>query len=126
MARRKGEGGRVFKGRTRQLTKAIFWTLALKGPSTAYDICREVRTQKALKYTRYSVVNRRVRTLEELSYVEKVGTKNTKAGFKAPLYQLTVRAYLAIVLNQINLEHFIEGAEENAVLSALATLSSAL
>jgi len=113
----------VFKGRTRQLTKAIFWTLALKGPSLAYEICRAVRAQKPFKYIKYPVVNRRVRTLEELGYVERVGTRKTKAGFEAALYQLTAKAYLAIMLNQVDLDDFIDEADETIALEALAFFS---
>ena len=116
----------VFKGRTRRLTKAIFWTLAHKAPTSAYDIYKEARTHKTLRHTRYSVVNRRVRTLEELGYVERIGTKETKAGFTVPLYQLRSKAYLAIVLNQISLEDFIKQADEVEILTALGTLSKVL
>ena len=116
----------VFKGRTRRLTKAIFWTLARRAPASAYGIYKDVRTQKTLRHTRYSVVNRRVRTLEELGYIEKIGTKATKAGFTAPLYQLTPKAYLTIVLNQISPEDFIEQADEAEILTALGIFSKVL
>lgn len=116
----------VFKGRTRQLTKAIFWTLARRGPSTAYDIYKEVRKRRRLGHTRYPVVNHRVRMLEELGYVEKIGARRTKVGFKASLYQLKSKAYLAIILDQINLDDFIEEANEAEVLTALGIFSFTL
>ena len=116
----------VFKGRTRRLTKAIFWTLAQKAPTSAYNIYKEVRTQKTLRHTKYSVVNRRIRILETLGYIKRIGTKDTKAGFKAPLYQLTSKAYLAIILNQINLDDFIKQADEAEILTALGILSKDL
>ena len=116
----------VFKGRTRRLTKAIFWTLAQNAPTSAYDIYKDVRTHKTLRHTRYSVVNRRIRTLEELGYIEKIGTKETKAGFTAPLYQLTPRAYLAIILNQISLQHFIKQADEAEIITALGVFSKVI
>lgn len=123
---RRGVRLSVFKGRTRQLTKAIFWTLTQKAPSTAYDLCKGVRARKELKRTRYSVVNRRVRTLEELGYVRKIGTTKTKAGFEVPLYQLTSRAYLAIMLTQIDLDDFMEQADEAVSLAMLGLFSSSL
>jgi hypothetical protein len=122
----KGSRVSVFKGRTRSLTKAIFWTLALKGPCTIYDIRKAVRAKKRLRYTRYSVVLRRVKTLLKRGYLEKVGTRRTKAGFEAPLYQLTTRAYLAIMVRQVNLYHLIEEADEDTVLAVLGFLSSIL
>jgi len=113
----------VFKGRTAKLTKAIFWTLAQKSASTVYDIYKSVRTQKHLKYTRYSTVFIRVKKLTEKGYVKRIGMRKTKAGFEAPLYQLTARAYLAITINQINIDLFLEKAEEQAVLEALTALT---
>jgi len=42
----------------------------------------------------------------------------------APLYQLTARAYLAILLNKTDLDSFIEKAPEENIISALTTLAS--
>jgi len=36
-----------------------------------------------------------------------VGTKETRASFKAPIYELTARAYLAILLHSINPEEIL-------------------
>jgi len=124
VAKGKGESGRlsVFKGREARLNKAIFHILALKGPLTIYDISKEVKTQKGLKHTKYTNVNRRVRALEDLGYLEKAGTRKTQAGFQATLYQLTARAYLALLVERINLNNFIQKADEDTVITALATL----
>jgi len=113
----------VFKGREAKLNYAVFHILALKGPQTIYDIHKEVKTRRRLRHVRYASVNKRVRALEESGYIKKIGVKKTKAGFRASIYILTAKAYLAILLNQINLDYLIEEAEENAVLLALATLS---
>jgi len=113
----------VFKGQKARLNKAIFWILALKGALAIYDIWREVRTQKDFAYIHYNVVNRRVRALEEQGYIEKDGERKTKTGFVVPLYQLTARAYLAILVDRTNLDEFIEKASETRVLTALATLT---
>jgi len=112
----------VFKGREAKLNRAIFLVLAQDGPLTAYDICRKVRTQKPLRHTRYSVVNRRVRSLEEAGYIEKTGPKKTRAGFEAQLYQNTYRAYLAILVNRTNFSELIEKAEETKIISALSSI----
>jgi predicted transcriptional regulator len=124
VARRKGQSGRisVFKGREARLNRAIFHILALKGPLTIYEVCKEVRTQKGLKQTRYTNVNRRIRNLEQSGCLEKAGTRKTQAGFQATLYQLTPRAYLAFLLNQINLDNFIQTADEDAIIATLAAL----
>ena len=64
--------------------------------------------------------------MEELGYVERVGTRKTKAGFEAALYQPTAKAYLAIMLNQVDLDDFIDEADEATALAALALLSQIL
>ncbi|MBY9014015.1 MAG: hypothetical protein KGD70_16765 [Candidatus Lokiarchaeota archaeon] len=80
MPKRKRETVRlsVFKGRTRHLTEAIFWILAQNPPLVIWDIYLAVRKQKGLRYTKYAVVNQRVRTLENRGYLEKVGTRKIK------------------------------------------------
>jgi len=97
----------VFKGREARLNFAVFQVLALKGPQTIYDIHRELKTRRGLRHVRYASVNKRVRSLEESGYVKKIGVKKTKAGFKASIYELTARAYLAILLNSINLDELL-------------------
>lgn len=128
MARLKGKGGRisVFKGREAKLNRAIFHILALKGPQTIYEVCKEVRALRHLKHTKYTNVNRRVRALESSSYLEKAGTRETQAGFQVTLYQLSARGYLAILLNRISLDEYIEKADVSHILDALAVFVSYL
>lgn len=47
-----------------------------------------------------------------------------KTGFVAMLYQLAPRAYLAIILDKINIDDFVEKAPEAAVLDALGLFLS--
>jgi len=110
----------IFKGREAKLNHAIFHILALKGPLTIYEVCKEVKTQKGLRHTKYTNVNRRVRALDQSRYLRKTGTRRTLAGFEASLYELTSRGYAALVFNQINLDRFIKDAAENEILEALA------
>ena len=114
----------VFKGREAKLNKAIFWVLAQEGPLTIYDICKKVRTQRALRYTKYSVINRRVRSLVEKGYIERIGARRSQAGFESQLYRLASRAYLATILNEVNFDKFIEKANEEDIISALAVFTS--
>jgi len=111
----------VFKGRDARLNKAIFWIVAQQSPLTIYDVWRRLRTQRDFAYIPYNTVNRRVRALEEHGYIEKSGERKTKTGFAAKLYQLTPRAYLAMLLKRIDLDEFIEKATDFKRLSALAT-----
>jgi len=110
----------IFTGRDARLNKAVFWILAQQSPLTIYDIWRRIRAERDFTYIRYHAVNRRVRALEDHGYIEKSGERKTKTGFAAKLYQLTARAYLAMLLNSIDLEDFIEKASEAMILSALS------
>jgi len=115
----------VFKGREARLNHAIFQILSLKGPQTIYDVHRQVRVHRGLRYIRYASVNKRVRALEELGYVKKIGAKKTKAGFEASIYELCAKAYLAILLNSINLEDLLAQVNEATASAILGALTSA-
>lgn len=125
MARHKRKTGRisVFKGQKARLNKAIFHILALKGPLTIYDIHKTVKTHRRLRHVRYASINKRVRALEKSGYVKKTGAKKTKAGFKASIYELTARAYLAILLNSVNLDELVTRADEATASIILAAIT---
>jgi DNA-binding PadR family transcriptional regulator len=112
----------VFKGRDARLNKAIFWILAQQSPLTIYDMWRKLRTRRDFTYIPYNTVNRRVRALEEHGFVEKSGERKTKTGFVSVLYQLTPRVYLAIVLDRLDIDDFIEKAPEAMTLTVLSAL----
>jgi len=124
VAKGKEKSGRlqVFKGREAKLNRVIFHILALKGPQTIYEISKEVKTRKGLKNTKYTNVNRRVRTLEESGYLEKAGIRSTQAGGQAALYQLTTRAHVALLLSQISPDTFTKEADEDTLIAELAAL----
>jgi Fe2+ or Zn2+ uptake regulation protein len=116
----------VFKGREARLNFAVFHILALKGPQTIYDIHKELKAQKGLRYIRYATVNRRVRLLKESGYINKIGVKKTKAGFQASVYELTARAYLAMLLNLINLDDLLMKVDEATASEILAAIMSSV
>jgi len=116
----------VFKGREAKLNFAVFHVLALKGPQTIYDIHKEVKAQKELRYIRYASVNKRVRLLKESGYINKIGEKKTKAGFEASIYELTARSYLAILLNSINLDKLVKRVDEATASMILAAITYAI
>jgi Fe2+ or Zn2+ uptake regulation protein len=114
----------VFKGREAKLNMAVFHVLALKGPLTAYDLHKEVKAQKSLKHTKYTNVLRRIKALEESGYIEKAGTRKIKTHphYQTNLYQLTPRAYLAILVNKTNLDEIIQKASRENILALIAAL----
>ena len=97
----------VFRGREAKLNRAIFQILASKGPQTIYDIHRQAKARRCLRYSRYASVNKRVRRLEEIGYIKKIGVIETKAGFEVSIYELTARAYLTILLGSIDFEQLL-------------------
>jgi hypothetical protein len=128
VSRHKAKSGKlsVFKGREARLNKAIFHILAHKSPLAIYDIHKEVKAQRGLRRARYANVNKRVRALDESGYVKKIGIKKTKAGFQSSIYELTPRAYLALMLDSTNLEYLLNRMDENdasEILAAIATLT---
>lgn len=124
VGRSKSKRGRisVFKGREAKLNFAIFQVLALKGPLITYDIHKEVKAQKGLKHTKSTNVLRRIRALEESGYLEKAGTRKTLPGSERVLYKLSSKTYLALLLNKINLDSFIQTADEDTITAMLAAI----
>jgi len=114
----------VFKGREAKLNMTVFHVLALKGSLTAYDLHKEVKAQKSLKHTKYTNVLRRIKALEESGYIEKAGTRKIKTHphYQTNLYQLTPRAYLAILVNKTNLDEIIQKASRENILALIAAL----
>jgi DNA-binding PadR family transcriptional regulator len=127
VVRRKRKRGRisVFKGREAKLNRAIFHILALKGPLTIYDVHKEVKARRGFRRIRYASVNKRVRSLEELGFIKRISVKRTKAGFEASIYKLTIQAYLAILLESVNLEDLLKRVDEATASAILATITCA-
>jgi hypothetical protein len=119
VARRKSGKLQVFKGREAKLNRAIFHILALKSPQTTWDIFRQFKKQKEMADLRYWVLIRRVRALQKLDYLMKVGERKTSPGSETALYQLTPRAELAMALDQTNLDKFIREADYHRIITAL-------
>jgi len=121
VARRKHETVKlsVFKGKEAKLNRAIFQVLAQKSPQTAWEIFNQLTKQKHLLDLKYWVLIRRIKKLHETDYIIKVGETKTMPGTETGLYQLTPRGELAIALDQIDLDKFINKADYHRILTAL-------
>jgi len=126
--RRTRETGKlsVFKGREAKLNYAIFQFLALKGTQTIYNIHKNLKTRRNLKSIHYATVNKRVRSLEESKFIKNIGITKTKAGFEATIYELTTRAYLAIVFNSTDLNKLVTEVDEQTALAMMTIISSSM
>ena len=124
MARKKGKGTElsVFKGREARLNRAITQTLDNENRKVIYDLTKLIRKQQGFKRTKYTNVSRRVKALEQQRFLERAGSRNLQAGGQGALYQPTTRAHVAFFLNNFNPDTFINEAEEDTLLTALAAL----
>ncbi len=116
----------VFKGREAKFNRAIFQTLALKGPLTSYDIHRNSRVFKGLRNIHYGNVNRRVRALLDLGYVKESRLKGTKAGFTPVEYDLAAKGYLALAFDSVDLEVILDRFDEKSTYEMIAVIFAAL
>jgi hypothetical protein len=127
MARKKCKGIElsVFKGREARLNRAIFETLATKGPQTIKNLQKQISKQKGLTGTYYASLTKRIRCLEETGYITQV--KPTPAGAKAATYGLRVKAYLATFLNSNSMQDLLDQATDaKAAIILLALLNAIL
>ena len=109
----------VFKGKEAKLNRAIFQVLAQKSPQTAWEIFNQLTKQKHLLDLKYWVLIRRIKKLQESDFLMKVGETKTMPGTETGQYQLTPRAELAMVLDQVDLDMFVKEADYHRVLTAL-------
>jgi DNA-binding PadR family transcriptional regulator len=112
----------VFKGREAKQNRAIFKVLSNDSPLTIYDLHKRITSTKGFKTLRYGNVNTRVKALEKEGYVRKIGTKNTKAGFKASLYEATSKALFALLINSLDLDDLILELDEISTITILSTI----
>ena len=109
----------MFKGKEAKLNHAIFQVLTQKSPQTAWEIFNQLTKQKHLLDLKYWVLIRRIKKLHETDYIIKVGETKTMPGTETGLYQLTPRGELAIALDQIDLDKFINKADYHRILTAI-------
>jgi hypothetical protein len=115
----------VFKGREAKLNKTIFTILSHKGTLTVYALLREIKKQRGFTDTKYGVVRRRVEALEKQDYLMKVSIEKTHIGSYAPVYQMTPRAELALVLSRMDFYGLIKEANYAQIIEMLETLMRA-
>jgi hypothetical protein len=114
----------VFKGREARLNRAIFWSLSVQGTQTTYELHRNVRSIKILRGTHYANVNKRVRALEQLGYVKRIGVRKTKAGFESTVFEMTSRAYLAILMDSIDFDDLLARMSEDSTNTLMITFAT--
>ena len=111
----------VFTGTKARLNRVILRVLAQHGPLTISDLRKRIRALKDYRYTRYSVIYRRVHALQGEDFLEVVGVKEMRK--KSPVYGLTPRGHLAILLDEIDLDKVLRTANRDKITAILKVLS---
>jgi DNA-binding PadR family transcriptional regulator len=111
----------VFKGKQAALNLAIFGAL-FKTPLVIYDMTKQVKENRAFYLLKPSMVGRRVKDLVNQGYLEIAGSRDTKPGIQATLYQLTTKAKVALYYNSVSRDTFLEEADEQTLTAELSAL----
>jgi DNA-binding Lrp family transcriptional regulator len=112
----------VFKGREAKLNRAVLLVLAQESPLSIRQVYKRVRACKGFRHTRYRVVNRRMKSLENEGYIEHVATEKRPQGFVARICQPTTKAYVALALEAVNFNALIGSTKEDKLTALLATI----
>ena len=84
----------IIRGREGRMNGQIIRYLALNGPSLIYSVSQDLASRAETK-VHYPTVNRRMHELVRRQYLEKAGTRITKAGIPADLYATRLRGDFA-------------------------------
>jgi len=112
----------VFSGREAKLNKVILLILTQECPQSIRQVYKGVITLKDFDHTRYRVVNRRMKSLEKEGFIEQIITEKKSQWFVAKLFQPTIRAYTALVLEAVNYNALIQSTKEAELTALLATI----
>jgi hypothetical protein len=126
MARKKPKGTElsVFKGREAKLNRALIQIMPIRGHQTIYEIHKSIKNKTGLRKTKYATVNKRVRTLERMSFFRKSGSRKTKAGFQSATYEVQNKVYVAMLLASVGIDSFVEHLNDIISLEIVASILS--
>jgi len=62
--------------------------------------------------------------LEQLGYVKRIGVRKTKAGFESTVFEMTSRAYLAILMDSIDFDDLLARMSEDSANTLLITFAA--
>jgi len=114
----------LFKGREARLNKIILLILGRECCLNIWQVYKRVSETRGFRHTRYHVINRRIRDLEQEGFIEVTMVKETPQGQKVKYYQPTTKTHLAFLLNTINLDQLIQSANNTEIITLLAALSA--
>jgi hypothetical protein len=115
----KGTKLEVFSGRAGRANAAIFEALAKESPQTIKQILKKITKYEGLEETYYASLTKRLRNLTETDLVEEI--KLTRKGAPAS-YGLCVKAILAMILKENNMQDIFNQATDTQSAQILLTL----
>lgn len=110
----------VFKGTKARLNRIVLRVLAQHGPLTISDLRKRIRALRDFRYTRYSVIYRRVHALQKDDFLKVV---EAEGAAPSQVYRLTPRGHLAILLDQMDLDKVLRTADRDKIAAILKDLS---
>jgi DNA-binding PadR family transcriptional regulator len=113
----------LFKGREARLNRIILLILGRECCLNIWQVYKRIRETRGFRHTRYHVINRRIRDLEQEGFIEVTMVRVTPQGQKVKFYQPTTKTHLAFLLNAINLDQLIQSANNTDIITLLAALS---
>ena len=120
----RGTALKVTRGKAARANLAIFSTLARENSLTVKQLQKRVSKYKGLDETYYASLTKRLHCLEDTAYVKK--TKSTKEGIEAQTYDLRIKAYLAMLLNENSMQDIIDQATDKQAAFILLALLNVL
>jgi hypothetical protein len=113
----------VFTGRGANKNHAIFEILDAKGPLPISDLQKLLNKQRGLEVTYYASLNKRIHALEKGGYVAQARPATpSQKGFKAALYEVRAKFYLARFLNSTSREEILSKLTDTHAIIILAEL----
>ncbi len=91
----------ILRGREGRMNGQVIRYLALNGPSLIYSVAKDLASRSQTK-VHYPTVNRRIHELVQQGYIQKAGTRTTKAGISADLYATTIRGDFTALVGMPN------------------------
>ena len=125
-AKSKGSKISVFTGRGANKNHAIFKILAVKGPLPISDLQKLLNKQRGLEVTYYASLNKRIHSLEKGGYIAQAHPASpNRTGFKAALYEVRAKFYLASFLNGNSRDEILNKLTDTNATIILADLIDA-
>ncbi len=114
----------IFEGRGADKNLSTFHILVAEGPLSIGDIQRRLNKISGLEVTYYASLNKRMHALVRDGYLVEIKATG-QAGYKAALYEVTQKFYLAYYLNGKSREEILSKLNETNATIILSDLINA-